>query len=607
VAESGRVKFGQAHRDAWQTVQLKGRFTCPVVIAGPLSFDGAQPAMVRIRRVTGSSFQIQTDEWNYLDGSHAAETTGYLVVEAGSYLLPDGTRIDAGTLPTDHRWYIERFCTDFEKTPVVLTQCQTRNGSDAVVTRQRGISRRQFSVRLQEEERGGSHAVETIGYVAIEQGRGALDAGPYEVARTPRQVTHQWHRQSFSNAFPAAPVLVASMQTFNGSDPVAVRYRNLYRGSVQLMVQEETSRDKETSHAAEAVGYAAWGFTGLVPLLPAPGGAPSPNLIVNGSFEEPRVSGGWDVFRTIPGWKLLSGPNFELQRGILGGPAHGAQHLELDADVNGPSGASPRNERGAIVVAQQVDTVPGQLYTLSFAFSGRPGTSRSENVLRVAAMSVREGSSSEPIAIELRDDSGAVVVGDPTLPGNSGWRYYTTAFVATEARTEIRFGDRGQNNNTLGTFLDDVQLRAVAVAAEVDVKPGEGDARINLASKGVIPVAVLTTDVLDATTVDFATVRFEGATPVQASTEDVDGDGDADLILHFATQETTLLETYAALLLIDVGEDGFLDSHIQPFSASLTGRTTAGVAFSGEDDVELLLTGKALDDLLDQLLGDGEY
>ncbi|MBM4040115.1 MAG: DUF642 domain-containing protein [Planctomycetes bacterium] len=566
--------------------------------------------MARIRNVTGSSFQIQIDEWDYLDGAHAAETVGYLVVEAGCYTLPDGTRIDAGTVASDHRWYIEHFRTDFGATPVVLTQCQTAWGGEAVVTRQQGVSRHQFSVCLQEQERSdGAHAVEVIGYVAIEPRCGALAAGRYEVARTPDQVTDRWYRRTFTSPFTPAPVLLACMQTFDGSDPASLRHRNLGGRSVEIRVQEETSGDRETSHTTEVVGYAAFGFIGVVPLTPLPGGPLSPNLIVNGSFEEPRVShsAGWDIFRTIPGWRLVDGPNFELQRGILGGPAHGAQHLELDADVNGPNGGWIANERGGITVAQQVATVPGQLYTLSFAFAGRPGTAATENVLGVEALSVKGGYPSEPIALEIRDSNGAVVVGNPTLPGNSGWRYYTTTFVATETCTEIRFGDRGASNNTYGSFLDDVQLRAVVVRALVEVKPGDPMPRINLASQGVIPVAVLTTRDLDAAQVELSTVRFAGAAPVQGAPEDVNGDGRADLILHFRTHETDLLDAYAALILADIEEDGDLDSHIQPYLPGLTGRTTAGVAFTGEDYAELMLTGKALRDFLGQLLAGRDF
>jgi beta-glucanase (GH16 family) len=61
----------------------------------------------------------------------------------------------------------------------------------------------------------------------------------------------------------------------------------------------------------------------------------------------------------------------------------------------------------------------------------------------------------------------------------------------------------------------------------------------------VVPVALLTTDDFDATTVDHTTVRFGDATEahankkgVQRHEEDFDGDGDTDLVFHFRVNET---------------------------------------------------------------------
>lgn len=55
-------------------------------------------------------------------------------------------------------------------------------------------------------------------------------------------------------------------------------------------------------------------------------------------------------------------------------------------------------------------------------------------------------------------------------------------------------------------------------------------------------MAILTTDTFDATTVDPSTVEF-GKTGTEASAshyalEDIDLNGDTDLILHFSTQDT---------------------------------------------------------------------
>lgn len=61
-------------------------------------------------------------------------------------------------------------------------------------------------------------------------------------------------------------------------------------------------------------------------------------------------------------------------------------------------------------------------------------------------------------------------------------------------------------------------------------------------NKGLISVAILTTETFDAQEVDPATVRFgpDEARIAHSSShlEDVDGDTDTDLLLHFRTQET---------------------------------------------------------------------
>jgi parallel beta-helix repeat protein len=72
---------------------------------------------------------------------------------------------------------------------------------------------------------------------------------------------------------------------------------------------------------------------------------------------------------------------------------------------------------------------------------------------------------------------------------------------------------------------------------EIDIKPGSDPNSINIKSKGNVPVAIITTDTFHASAVDPSTISFLDASPIRWALEDVDYDGDLDMILHFKTKE----------------------------------------------------------------------
>lgn len=108
-----------------------------------------------------------------------------------------------------------------------------------------------------------------------------------------------------------------------------------------------------------------------------------------------------------------------------------------------------------------------------------------------------------------------------------------------------------------GTAVVDMGIDEFAeVTVDIDIKPGSDPNSTNLGSRGIIPVAILTTGAFDAVTVDPATVDFEGASPVHDALEDVDGDGDLDLIMHFRTQEADIADDAAEACLTGETFDG---------------------------------------------------
>jgi hypothetical protein len=99
-------------------------------------------------------------------------------------------------------------------------------------------------------------------------------------------------------------------------------------------------------------------------------------------------------------------------------------------------------------------------------------------------------------------------------------------------------------------------------------------------------------------------VRFAGASVAKSSLEDVDRDGDLDLMLHFRREDTNLLDVYEDLLWSDLSEDGDVDRTRQAYFATLTGQTTDHVRIQGTDQANIFLSGKKLRELIDMLMAE---
>jgi hypothetical protein len=129
-------------------------------------------------------------------------------------------------------------------------------------------------------------------------------------------------------------------------------------------------------------------------------------------------------------------------------------------------------------------------------------------------------------------------------------------------------------------YFDDIALwePETTIEVEMDIKPDSEPNPINLNARGVLPVAVFSSETFDATQIDPATVLLAGA-PVavtggknakwMAHAEDVDGDGLLDLMLQFDNQ------------LLD-------PTQLQDGIAILTGATYDGDEIEGQDDIVLV-------------------
>ena len=254
----------------WQTVTLSNTYINPVVIVSDPTLNGRNPVAIRLRNIEDDTFQLRLQEPNYEDGKHTTESVSYLVIEAGDWVLSDGTRLSAGT-HSSNRLTSAGFdaisLTDFNHTPTVLSQVQTIHGSDWVTTRTKDASADGFQLAMQEEEalNGGEHVSETIGWLALEQGIASDGDTLLQGGTTSRIYNHRQSTIRFEQAFDTAPSLIAKLGSHYGGDTANLRLDTITESGFGVRVYEEQSRDAEVWHTDEAVSFLALqGKSGLI-------------------------------------------------------------------------------------------------------------------------------------------------------------------------------------------------------------------------------------------------------------------------------------------------------------------------------------------------------
>jgi hypothetical protein len=234
----------------WTTVSFADMPGSPVVIAGPPTFNGGDPGVVRLRNMGSSSFDIRFQEWDYRDGKHTQEQILYLVASGGRHVLPDGSIWEAGTFTHygTPNWKTQPFTEHFPGTPHLFLTVQTYNGGSAVTARARNVSDSDFQVGFFEQEsQMDGHAGETVGYLAIYNPSGygstAIDGIPVSYRILQTSINHNWTKS--------------------------------YWAAGELKVEEEQSKDNETWHAFELIDVMHLGGSTFGQIVSSNGGDPA--------------------------------------------------------------------------------------------------------------------------------------------------------------------------------------------------------------------------------------------------------------------------------------------------------------------------------------------
>jgi hypothetical protein len=177
------------------------------------------------------------------------------------------------------------------------------------------------------------------------------------------------------------------------------------------------------------------------------------------------------------------------------------------------------------------------------------------------------------IVVEARSaDTEAGLGGQPFQLVSNG-ELFSMSGRFIEIRVTLKASPDG-----VSPVLSDIRIQPHVIYVNIDIKPGSYPNGINCKDKKeIVTVAVLTTETFDALTVDHTSVTFEGAGEIHVDKktgeplqhkEDVDFDGDLDLVFHFQLRETIL--------------------SCQSTEGILVGETYAGIPIEGADSVKMV-------------------
>ena len=275
IVQSGTVTAGQRNGGQWHSVNFDISMNDPIVVMGPVSFNGAHEAFARVRNVTTTGFEFQIDEWKYRDGGHGDETVSWVAVERGVHTLDDGRIIEADVLAATTVHETHTFNADFNESPAVFAQVASRTGRDAVVSRIDNITSNSFRYLMQEEERSflapvnavipengsalygnfdalfptiddrefGVHPIEDFNYIALSDG----DYGSFLVGSSDgvQRDTHEPFELDFSQAGFAVEGLLLQSTSTDAYNPATSRLQSITADSATVFFQEEASYDPE--------------------------------------------------------------------------------------------------------------------------------------------------------------------------------------------------------------------------------------------------------------------------------------------------------------------------------------------------------------------------
>ena len=248
---------------AWQTINLQGNYQNPVVILGDaIGGKLSDEATARLRNVSGNSFEMRIVE-PVVDGNASYSrdnvlnpgeevTINYMVVEAGTWTLADGTKISSGTTSLNSYDNFESVSISGDlSNPTVLTQLQGFENEKYVVTRTHNIANDSFNV-LMETGKGISTASpqsESVGWIAIERGdSSSSDDSTIRAEITGQSYNNNSREVNYTSPFNSNPTLLAKLGSYYGGETANLRITSTSASGFSVFIDEEQTDGSNESH-----------------------------------------------------------------------------------------------------------------------------------------------------------------------------------------------------------------------------------------------------------------------------------------------------------------------------------------------------------------------
>ena len=240
----------------FQSIEFQEGFNDPIVLISDSTYKGSDPVSGLMKDLNPNGFQVRVKEPAYKNDIHVLETLCYWVVEKGSFDLDDASILQVGQASIGKDWQTIAFPNSFDSIPIVLTQIQSGNTSQWLVVRTQNLSPTSFQVKIQLEEKLKNLSIpnQILGWVAILPGTHSIE-GLTILANNQSNVTHNWKTVYNPQFNTQSSLLFTKLISYKGADPTNTRIQNLSSTTFQIKLQEEQSRDKETQHIPETIGY----------------------------------------------------------------------------------------------------------------------------------------------------------------------------------------------------------------------------------------------------------------------------------------------------------------------------------------------------------------